>query len=240
MVDPLDAQNSIERAIEALDNNDLVALQRYLQEGGDVDARTRDEDGSTLLMMACNSGHRNAVYALLAGGADPNAFAPDGRTPLIEAVSKEDITIVRVLLSAGADPNAITTDNETALTYSIVYRQVKLCEVLLAAGANANDTRYDYPPLAEALESSYGSKPPRRKIVRALIQHGADTDYRGRFESILESALRNDDEKLALLVLTTCTRINDPDKKGRRPLTIAKELGRGRVVHRLEAMGAVE
>lgn len=233
----MDAHNPIERAFEAIDDNDLVALQRYLQEGVDVNAR--DDDGWTLLMMACLWANADAVDVLLARGADPNASNRDGRTALIEAASKDSIPIVEALLRAGADPNAITKDHETALTYSIVGRQVKLCEVLLAAGAIANDTRYDHPPLAEALERPNLTRVRRgRKIVRALIEHGADTNYRGWFGSILEQALQSFDEEIALLVLTTCTRINDPDKKGRRPLTLAKEVEMPRVVRRLEEMGA--
>ena len=57
----------------------------------------------------------DAVKALLAAGANPNAKAPDGSTPLHQAVAARQVAIVRALVAAGAKLDAVNQDNLTPL-----------------------------------------------------------------------------------------------------------------------------
>src|SRR5262245_28600721 len=56
-----------------------------------------------------------AVKALLAAGANPNAKAPDGSTPLHQAVQARRVTIIRSLVAAGAKLDAGNKENLTPL-----------------------------------------------------------------------------------------------------------------------------
>jgi uncharacterized protein len=56
-----------------------------------------------------------AVKALLAAGANPNAKAPDGSTPLHQAVQEQQVAIIRSLVAAGAKLDAVNKDNLTPL-----------------------------------------------------------------------------------------------------------------------------
>ena len=57
----------------------------------------------------------DAVSALLAAGANPNAKAPDGSTPLHQAVTARQVAIVRALVAAGAKLDAVNQENLTPL-----------------------------------------------------------------------------------------------------------------------------
>jgi ankyrin repeat protein len=56
-----------------------------------------------------------AVKALLAAGADPNAKAPDGAYLMHQAVQARQVAIVRALASAGAKFDVVNKDNLTPL-----------------------------------------------------------------------------------------------------------------------------
>jgi uncharacterized protein len=62
-----------------------------------------------------NRAPADAVQALLAAGANPNAKAPDGATPLHQAVQARQVPIIRALVAAGAKLDATNKDNLTPL-----------------------------------------------------------------------------------------------------------------------------
>lgn len=57
------------------------------------------------LHRAIDGANAEAVAALLASGADPNAKNEHGDTPLHRAAEKGLMEIVSALIEAGADPN---------------------------------------------------------------------------------------------------------------------------------------
>lgn len=73
------------------------------------------------LHLAVADGHEMAVVALLAAGANPNAFEEaSGESPLhVASKNKKAAGVVLILLNAGADVNAVTKGlkKETALLW---------------------------------------------------------------------------------------------------------------------------
>ena len=92
-----DPAAAVRRAAEI---GDLSRLQRLLEKQIDIDSR--DDAGRTALMLATLHGHTDAVAALLAYGADPNAAAADGTTPLQAARAGDHPAIVAALQRHGA------------------------------------------------------------------------------------------------------------------------------------------
>ena len=89
-------------------------VEAWLNGGGDVDAR--DEDGSTLLMIAAFHRREPNVEMLLRRGAAVNLQTPGaGLTALMAATLKGDTAIVRRLLEAGAATGLRSGHGETAL-----------------------------------------------------------------------------------------------------------------------------
>jgi ankyrin repeat protein len=92
-----DPAAAVRRAAEI---GDLSGLQRLLEKQTDIDSR--DAAGRTALMLATLHGQSDAVAALLAYGADPNAAAADGTTPLQAARAGAHPAIVAALQRYGA------------------------------------------------------------------------------------------------------------------------------------------
>jgi hypothetical protein len=85
--------------------------ERKLRYKGRFDESQYGGDDSTIK----SPDTRNAVKALLAAGANPNAKAPDGSTPLHQAVAARQVEIIRALVAAGAKLDAVDRHNETPL-----------------------------------------------------------------------------------------------------------------------------
>jgi hypothetical protein len=78
----------------------------------------------------------DAVKALLAAGANPNAKSPDGSTPLHMAVTARQVPIIKELVAAGAKLDAVNRDNQTPLLLA------EKPEPPAPAGNNNDPTRY--------------------------------------------------------------------------------------------------
>jgi Ankyrin repeats (many copies) len=85
---------------QAAEIGDIHGLQMLLEDRVSIDAR--DAGGRTALMLAVLHGHSDAVDALLAGGADPNAADAHGTTPLQTAVATNQPAVAAALRRAGA------------------------------------------------------------------------------------------------------------------------------------------
>jgi uncharacterized protein len=85
---------------QAAESGDIRGLQIQLEDRASIDAR--DASGRTALMLAVLHSHRDAVDALLARGADPNAADAQGTTPLQTAETTNQPEVVAALRRAGA------------------------------------------------------------------------------------------------------------------------------------------
>ena len=83
----------------------------------DVQKIRQQEDGATLLHVACRSGHLAVAQLLVEGvGADVNAVDKSGRTSLHYAVQTSHVLLVRYLVKyCGADLEKRDTNGKTAL-----------------------------------------------------------------------------------------------------------------------------
>jgi hypothetical protein len=135
------------------------------------------------LILAIEFEDVETVRRLLSGGADVMAADEYGRTPLqfaldgghghggfVSQLQEETRTIVGLLLDhhaplAGALVHAATTKDE------------KLLALLISRGANVDETDADGNT---ALHSAFRVMPPRRDILRVLVEHGANLHARNR------------------------------------------------------------
>ncbi|MBQ00483.1 MAG: hypothetical protein CL477_07345 [Acidobacteria bacterium] len=113
--------------------------------------------GMTALLYAARDGHKEAVRALLEGGANIDQVAgSEGSSPMVIAIANGHYTLAKDLLDAGADPNLANIDGLAPLYATINMRfapvswapnpptaqeevnAVELLEALLDAGADPN------------------------------------------------------------------------------------------------------
>jgi ankyrin repeat protein len=218
------------RARTALGNTPLILAARRAGNSRTVqlllargaDAAERNTAGVGPILAAAASGDAKTVRLLLDAGAQADEFPssnPSGapnlaagfRTPLMWAAYYKDVCMIRLLLDRGADPNRSTYFG-SPLSQACWSDGFEAAELLLARGANvhARDTIANFTPLHWAA----GAESPRPRLVRLLLDHGADPNAAGG-------------EPVGALGLVPQT-----------PLLIAERRGRTAVVEALAAAGA--
>src|SRR5260221_612072 len=78
-----------------------IELMTQLRDRG-VDVNARHNNGMTALMIAVQTGQRDAVQLLLSKGADPKVKASNGNTALGLSLKRGDAGISQFLKDAGA------------------------------------------------------------------------------------------------------------------------------------------
>ena len=91
-----------------------AAVERLLEGGADVHARSRNDLANHPLHAAAAGGHLEVCRVLIGHGADVNARQSGGSTPLHAAAQRGDSALVSVLVDSGADPSAAMDDGRTA------------------------------------------------------------------------------------------------------------------------------
>jgi ankyrin repeat protein len=130
-----------------------------------ADLNVRGGDGFTPLHLAAFFGGADAVKAILATGADPDADAENifKVRPIHSASAVRDHASVRALLEAGANPNVKQQAGYTPLHTAAHNNDAALAQLLLDHGADTSLTTDDgQTPLAMAEGDE----------VRALIDVG--------------------------------------------------------------------
>jgi ankyrin repeat protein len=123
------------------------------------------------LIDAVRKGDKDAVRALLDGGADVNSSQPDGATALAWAVYREDRDLAELLIRAGADVNAANVNGVTPLSLACTNRDPRSVEMLLKAGADTEAASWTgETPLMTA------SRTGSIEVARLLVAHGANVN----------------------------------------------------------------
>nr|CEL70445.1 TPA: ankyrin repeat-containing protein [Neospora caninum Liverpool] len=197
--------------------------QKTSQSGKKLDAEDlnalEDEDGRSLLHVACAAGHLQAVECLLRAGAGFLKADEGGWTPLLSASSAGHLPVVEALIEAArtrqasgpaaqADlqPNreivkelleAKTPSGGTALTTAAAKGHKAVVEALLDAGAEIEATdNYGRTALSKAVVAS------KEAVVEVLMHRGASVQVHEKFtgDNLLHLAVHAD---LCLLLMRT-------------------------------------
>jgi ankyrin repeat protein len=187
---------------------DLERVRALLsRDAGLVHAR-RPDDGSTALLEASYTGHKDVVEHLLDRGADPAACDWQGRDPLFLACSQGRTSIVNVLLRRGARPQEVTFHDApwTCLTSAAANGHVEVARALLkyhlqGAGAGVDIARELATALYEASFEGHG------EMVSVLLEKGADPDMpTWNEETPLEAVRRWGRTELVLEMEEVCSK----------------------------------
>jgi len=146
---------------------DVVAVERLLAEGAEIDAR--GENGETPLILAILEGHADVAELLVAHGADVMARNERGLTPLHAAAYSGSADVARLLLDHGAElEDRANVSGATPLIVAAEENHVAVAALLIARGADLSiPDRDGFTPLTQAWAKK------RTEMVRLLKQHGA-------------------------------------------------------------------
>lgn len=113
---------------------DVVALDRWARNGGDLNAK--DQDGAGLLSLAARLGHVEAIKMMLSRGAHVSQ-ARNGYEAIHYAVCMNQCAAVETLLDGGADCDArAEITGETPLHFAAAFgSNQKILKLLLRRGA---------------------------------------------------------------------------------------------------------
>ncbi len=148
--------------------------------------------------------NRQDVYAvdeLIRSGSEINQRDEDGRTLLMHAVLAFDADpdLLAFLISFGVDVNAHDKAQEwTALHFAARDQKPKIVEALIEGGAQIDpvDIFGDTPLWRCVMISS-----PNEKVVKLLLEHGADPDKRNHAGvSPRDIATNSDDQELLAML----------------------------------------
>lgn len=139
------AQDTLRKAATAAHDGELDGLREILAASPAV-LTARDENGRTLLDLACRAAtgdiaiplvpgtpeQHAAVDIVLAAGAEPSAADNDGWTPLHTASMAGHVDLARRLVEAGAavHANAYGKEGGSPLSYALFYAKAYMGEAL--------------------------------------------------------------------------------------------------------------
>jgi ankyrin repeat protein len=212
--------------LEAAQNGDTAAVQKFLKEGADTHAK--DMNGETALTIAASSGDGPLLSLLLGKGYSTQ----EKNDALFSALSNHP-AIVLMAAPGAAPPNPNPDQREIAGDHVV--------NLLLSSGAEieARDEEGDTPLIR-------GAERGATKAVKLLLDKGAkieDSDNAGATALIAASCTCADIDMpdtidIARLLLERGARIEARDKSGTTALIHAAEWGRTGIVKLLLEKGA--
>jgi uncharacterized protein len=182
---------------DAIKSGDAAKVQQLLKRDSSL-AKASNEKGTTAVLYAVYSKHKDIAELLIASGVEPNIFeaAASGRVERVRELVKQqpelihayspdgwtalhlnfgDLNVVKLLLDNGADINAVSKNKikATPLQGSVVMKNLELAKLLIDRGANVSPHGEEgTTPLHESAGSG------QLDFVKLLLEHGADVNAR--------------------------------------------------------------
>jgi ankyrin repeat protein len=192
----------------ALEENHPVVAAMLIEGSADVHAKSKA--GFTPLSFAARRGDLASARLMLDKGADPNETAPGGLNALLMATDSGEEDFAIFLLEHGANPNSVDRDGASAL------------HIAMRSGMSLLHGVARDPSYADSLD--YLFRPPMTRLVKELLDHGANPNARIAKGSRKTPARPSDRPKLGLA--------------GASPLMLAAAAGDVDVMRMLLAKGA--
>ena len=129
--------------LNAVNNNDLEAIDNALDQGADINYRDPQYFNATMLHLAVTRNMVKVVKRLLERGAEFNIFHEASRSyPIHNAAVLGHIEILENLIDSGCDINSKDHDGETPILYALEANQPDIVSFLIKKGADINFTHY--------------------------------------------------------------------------------------------------
>ena len=192
---------SYEGLFAAAARGDVAGIVRLVQGGAPVDAR--DGRGRTPLIVAAHEGQRDAMRALVAAGADSNAFDRDRYDIVTIAAVANDVPTLETALAVGGRATNVTSPYDgTALIAAAHLGHDAVVRTLIRAGAPLDHVNnLGWTAVIESIVLGDGGT-RHVATLRALIDAGANVNLADRSGStpLALARARGYKDMIALLV----------------------------------------
>jgi ankyrin repeat protein len=148
-----------------------------------IDSGAKKNNFGPALMTASFNGHTGIVKLLIQAGADVNTRDSEGWSAIDFAAHNLQTNIVKLLTAAGTVMDPTNEIDSLAFMQPISSldskgrRYTEIVELMLKAGANANATN-EFSD--SALMMAFGYDDDGIDLVKALLEKGADPNYKGK------------------------------------------------------------
>ncbi|MEJ5261010.1 MAG: ankyrin repeat domain-containing protein [Anaerohalosphaeraceae bacterium] len=179
-------KNDHDSVINALRSGDWKTAEILVKKSPNL-LNTCGKDGLSLLHKAVENNRADWVEFFIQHGADVNirTQTTSRETPLHFAASLGYYEPARLLINHGADVNCRDDSLRTPLHLACQFSRKRIVELLVDNGADVNALARDgFTPLFIVCTESRES-PSDFSIIRKLLEHGADTNYRLKGHSLL-------------------------------------------------------
>ena len=182
-VPPSAAEKSAYKGLHAAAaRGDAQDIKRLVARGAQPDVR--DDYNRTPLHVAAYGRHHEAMRALVAAGASPNALERDRYDIVTIASVADDVPTLKVALELGCSAKSVTSRYDgTALIAAAHLGHAEVVRTLIAAGAPLDHVNnLGWTALIESIVLGDGG-PRHTATLKALVDAGASTrlaDRQGR------------------------------------------------------------
>lgn len=212
--------------IDAATQGDVERVSMMLRNDPSL-AKSKDENGVSVILKATYHGKQDIVAALLASGIELDIFeaAATGQTAQVQNLIEQDPSLV----------NSYSPDGFTPLGLATFFGHAETVEALINAGAEINAAYREtmkLTPLASAMAVG------RNDIARTLIAHGADVNAKAANDlRPLHTAAARGNVESATLLLDHGADINATSSDGKTAITYAEERNHPEMVEFLKNRG---
>jgi hypothetical protein len=165
--------------LAAAARGDAAQINHLISKGERTEVR--DGYGRTPLHVAALLGHREAMRALVAAGADPNALENDRYDIVTIAAVANDVPTLEVALALGGSAKNVTSRYDgTALIAAAHLGHAEVVRTLIRAGAPLDHVNnLGWTALIESIVLGDGG-PRHIETLRALVEAGANVNQADR------------------------------------------------------------
>lgn len=229
-----------ESLYKAVNDEDIISVQRILKEDPTVDFNFIDENNSRIMMSAVGTSNIEILEMLLKAGGNPNERNFLEYTPIMYIMTHgKGPELATLLVQYGADVNALNELGRTALHSAAEYSDsIPTLKVLLDLGAEVDLTEgiTGTPLMAQIHQYSNDYD---AQVMELFISRGANIEYRGFWGNTpLLKAAEDGFLAGAQVMIKAGANVNAVGGDGRTALEIAAENGNTAIVKILKSAGA--
>ena len=168
---------SIDKLLEAIDDDDINTVKHLLMEGVDPNIQVNDFGSLTDAILGQQDNMIGIVKLLLEYGAKANMCLQDKTTPLQLAVSYGNLDLVKILLDEGADPNIAEELDGLGfpLLMALDLNDNMYNMIILLLNSGAQETMNRYSSLCGCTPLSRAAKTLNLRLINILLRYGANT-----------------------------------------------------------------
>lgn len=232
------ANNNDEALIEAVMEGNLKQVKSLIEQGANVNAKSKELGGITALMSASGAGNLEMVKYLISKGADVNAESKwevmGFSTALMWALMGEHLEVATYLISKGAD----IKNNTFPLIWASMEGKLEIVKYLVSKGADINAESKELGGIT-ALMATLINK--HWEVAKYLVSKGANVNARfQKFNNatILMFASGTGNLEMVQYLIIKGADINAKDNNGKTALMEASLEGNLEIVKYLVSQGA--